>query len=269
MILPRGLIRKRTSTKQHHPHIKITSGTSTPMNKIQAELFWWFQTPWEDGQQLFLFQQPEVVLVLSWIVETEPQRQAMVSDYVSDLLVDLSIVCECLRQLGLFQPWANNFENQLVDKKEDIMKEFATKTASTAAGLRAMSEPSTIGRLGDSSDKKFEYPVDRRRNKGNTEAMILAESNLDAFWAVVDQLMKKHAGGLQGSSTAQLLKSNRQSRRTAPWVEPIKGNKSKSATNDLVQPLSRLFFSFGTSSSAAEKYVPIQPKDKRGAFERI
>jgi hypothetical protein len=186
----------------------------------------------------------------------------LLSDYISDLFADLSIVCECLRQLELFQPWANNYENQLVDKKEGIMKEFEMKTAISAAALKALKEPSALARLGDPSDKKFDYPVDRRRNKENTEAMILAESNLNAFWGEVDLLLKKHADGLKGSSTARLLASERNLRRTAPWIEPTKSNTSNTAPDDLVQPLSRLYFGLGTSASTAEKYKPIQTKIK-------
>jgi len=52
----------------------------------------------------------------------------MISSYIADLVSDLAVVSEAIRQLKIYQPWAQTFEKLLVDKEGDIEKGFAQRT---------------------------------------------------------------------------------------------------------------------------------------------
>lgn len=79
--------------------------------------------------------------------------------------------------------------------------------------------------------KRFHYPSDKRRTRENTEAMQLAEQNLDEFWARFDAKYKSKVGKTINEIVEGFLFQNRDLRRTPEWVEPEpKPKKSKSET---------------------------------------
>ncbi|KAF7511415.1 hypothetical protein GJ744_004604 [Endocarpon pusillum] len=136
-----------------------------------------------------------------------------------------------------------------------------------------------MGSTGRPSDKKFGYPVWKRRTKENTDIMRQSEANLDAFWSQVDKLMFKKAGDLTGIAVRKLLTQPRILQRTAPWSEPVKPNvkpssghgPSEDAATSLIKPLSEIYFDLEscTSKKKASSTAP-PPKSKvktRGAPE--
>ena len=84
-------------------------------------------------------------------------------------------------------------------------------------------------------DGKFNYPTDKKRTKQTTEAMITAEKNLDLFWSRFDVNWKRLAGknisDCMGDHAPR--QKGQQKERTAPWVEPVKEEKSKAGPKDL------------------------------------
>lgn len=88
-----------------------------------------------------------------------------------------------------------------------------------------------ITQLAMPRDRKFDYPVDKKRTKQTTEKMITAEKNLDIFWAKFDSNWRKLAGkginACMGDHTPRQRENGQQIERTQPWVEPIKEPKSK------------------------------------------
>jgi hypothetical protein len=84
-------------------------------------------------------------------------------------------------------------------------------------------------------DGKFNYPTDKKRTKQTTEAMITAEKNLDLFWSRFDVNWKRLAGknisDCMGDHAPR--QKGQQKERTAPWVEPVKEEKSKADPKDL------------------------------------
>lgn len=131
----------------------------------------------------------------------------MISPYVAMLIGELSVLGECLRQINTYFPWANGFESMLVDREEDIKREYAESTKAEARLLMALRDTAItpIVSFADPSDKKFEYPMGRKRNEENIEKLRGAEACLDAFWAKADDLMYSSIGGLDGMALKRLL----------------------------------------------------------------
>lgn len=126
---------------------------------------------------------------LQRLMDSESQARDMISSWIADILSDLAIIAECLRQIDLYQPWANSFEDLLVDRKENIQAEFAKSTAPWGKIMTIFSSKgpnaSILAKLGAPVDGKFYYPSDKRRSEENTKAMQRAEENLDLFWSKV------------------------------------------------------------------------------------
>ncbi|KAK3319886.1 hypothetical protein B0T19DRAFT_451324 [Cercophora scortea] len=201
--------------------------------KVTGQLLWLLETLREDGRNLHSCRLPAIVDELDRLLKAEPQARELVSPYTARLIGELSIVAECLRQLDIYQPWANGFENALETREEDIRREFAERTASEARVLAALQEDNVavLRPFGDPSDKKFEYPVGKRRSKANVDKMRAAEANLDKFWAEADELIRAKAGPLTGTALQQLLSQPRLLQRTPEWVEPAAdANKKPSQT---------------------------------------
>jgi hypothetical protein len=183
---------------------------------------------------------------LQRLIDTEPKANDMITEYVSSIIGDLTILSECLRQLDSYQPWASTFENLMIDKEKGIAEQYA-KTSQPWAGMYAALKESVGGpmvQLGKPAEKRFDYPVWKRRNKENTEIMRRAEANLDAFWSYIDKRMSEKVSNLTGSAVGSLLAQSRILQRTPEWSEPgtsdIKFSDSNATSLEL--PLSELYF---------------------------
>ena len=225
--------------------IGIRQKPGLKLDKVQSELIWLLKMLWEDGQELFLSGLTRVVDELERLIQMEPKAKDMVSAHIARVIGDLSIATEGLRQIKIYQPWAQTFEEALVDREDGIKKEFAWRTKQWSAFLGgATSGPfgAKIVRLGEPIERKFYYPVDKRRSKENVEHMRTAERNLDAFWLAVDQNVDRNAKyGLDRTALQKLLSQSRTLQRTPEWVEPTKQTPVNSI-ECLEKPLSTLYF---------------------------
>ena len=237
------------------PIIRVRS-KGLKMGLFESQLLWILRTLWEDGENLFLLGMTSAVDELQRLLDKEQSANNMITEFVSNIIGDLAILCECLRQINNYQPWAAGFDHHMVEK-ENGMKEDYAKTSKPWAGMlgvfREQTASSTmiIVRLGKPSDKRFEYPVAKRRTKENTEIMRRSEANLDAFWSAVDTRMSKEAGDITGTAVKSLLNQSRILQRTPQWSEPDK-SVSKSSDNDvksLLMPLSELYFQLESQTS--------------------
>ncbi|KAI1779421.1 hypothetical protein F4818DRAFT_140310 [Hypoxylon cercidicola] len=240
--------------------IKVIPNNAMKRDKVATQLIWLLQTLWEDDHNLFLCRMTTVIDELDRLLKAEPKALELVSPYIAMLIGELSITGECLRQLEIFQPWANGFEGALVDREEGIKKEFAEHTRAWAQVHDAFKEQNIVAvrHLGDPSGGKFQYPVGKRQNKANVETLRRSEANLDAFWNAVDDMLYRKAGSLNGTAYKQVLSQPRYLQRTPEWVEPAakkeeKSNQTHQQNNgsyEYVSPSSRLFQGTETTSSA-------------------
>lgn len=217
----------------------VPNAAKTKMDRARDDLQQTLAVIWEDGRDLFLLQLPTVVDELNRLIETEPKVKEQVSAYIANTIGALSIITECMRQLEIYQPWANGFEDQAVDLQDDIDKEWAdqvTKRLQPMLSAVQLHEQrlGQVSKFGDITDGRFTYPIEKRRTKENVEALRKAEANLDAFWATVDQHMHSKVGSLKGTALGRLLSQPRLLQRTPEWVEPPP--KTKEAKADTAKP---------------------------------
>ncbi|KAI0394681.1 hypothetical protein F5Y17DRAFT_466175 [Xylariaceae sp. FL0594] len=238
-------------------HLAPRPGASK-QDKIAYHLGWLLKTPWEDGKDLFFCSMTVVIDELDRLLKVEPQALNLISPYVAMLIGELSILGECLRQLDSFQPWANGFDNALVDMESDIKKEFGERTKPWAEVINTFKEGNlkSIEQLGDPSGGRFDYPLGRRRNEANIGRLRQSEANLDVFWNAIDDLLYNKVRSLRGTTYKAILSQPRYLQRTPEWVSPIdkkgsaaKDKKTSNDSYDLVLPFSQLFLDARAGSS--------------------
>jgi hypothetical protein len=228
------------------PFIEVQS-KGLKMGRIENQLLWLLQKLWEEDSDLFFLQMPLVVDELQRLLEKEQTANNMITEFISSIIGDLAIICECLRQIDGYQPWALTFEDLMVEKASSIKEHFAKISKPWAGMLADLKEPNwsmRMAQLGKPTDKKFDCPVWKLRTKENTEIMRQLEVNLDAFWSHIDGRMNKEAGDLVGTAVGKLLTQSRILQRTPPWSEPDKPDK-KSSDSDIqstLMPFSDLYF---------------------------
>lgn len=226
--------------------ILTVSRPGVRMDPIAGQLLWLLRTLWEDDQDLFLCRLPNVVDELDRLLTAEPRAREFVSPCIARVIGDLSVVGECLRQLDMYQPWANGWENALVERQDAIQREFAARTETEARVLTAFHEKNvTVLRpYGDPSDNKFEYPVARRRSQANVDSLRAAERHLDVFWAKADDLVRAYAKTTKssnGTAIQRLLAQPRLLQRTPAWLErPARPQSTTTTTDALTRPLATL-----------------------------
>ncbi|KAI0533533.1 hypothetical protein GGR58DRAFT_486103 [Xylaria digitata] len=240
--------------------IKVLPNSAIKRDKVTQHLIWLLQTLWEDGHDLFLCRMTTVIDELDRLLKAEPKALELVSPYIAMLIGELSITGECLRQLEIFQPWANGFQGALVDREEGIKKEFKKNTKVWTLVHDTFKEKNSIAvrQLGDPSGGKFQYPVGKRHNKANVEVLRRSEANLDAFWNAVDDMLHQKAGSLNGTAYKQVLSQPRYLQRTPEWVEPAAKKEEKSdqkhqqnnGSYEYVPPSSWIFQGTESASSA-------------------
>lgn len=162
----------------------------------------------------------------------------------------------------------------MVERMDDIKAEFAN-TVSGWHQFNKSFEGTSLALLGNPSDGKFFYPVDKRRTRETTEAMRSAEHNLDRFWERVDKFLIEEEGMYLHKAVRDLL-DKRILRRTPEWVEPAKDEKPAAEIDSpeaLCKPLSQLYFELEYRTRRTitpEKEVPTKTKVKtRGVAQPV
>ncbi|KAI0903681.1 hypothetical protein F4823DRAFT_617631 [Ustulina deusta] len=249
--------------------ILVTSKPGVKMNPIEEQLLYFLRLLWENGRDLFFIGLPLVVDELGKLLETERRAQDLLSARIASVIGDLAIVSQCIAQLNLYLPWARRFENALAERLGDIEKEFSERTKPWGAVMSALNERNLgqVVRLGTPSDKRFSYPVEKRRTKQNVEALRRAEQNLDEFWAAVDRVVYTRCGQSAAPTHRRVM------RRTPEWVEP-----ATTATNsgreavldpdlaDLYKPLSTIYIGESTGDKTSTITSTTKTKTKTHAL---
>lgn len=156
------------------PKIRVISRPGFKMDNVEEQLVWLLRTLWEDGTDLFLASTPLVIDEIERLIQSEPRAGQLLSSRITAIIGDLSIISQCLNQLGLYHPWARSFESETADRNETLQKEYAQRTQSWGKILAALHEKSISSRaitLGQPTGSKFVYPVDKRRTRENVEAL--------------------------------------------------------------------------------------------------
>ncbi|KAJ5736304.1 uncharacterized protein N7483_001429 [Penicillium malachiteum] len=202
-------------------------------------LLWLLRQLWEDSNFLFEVSLPIVVDELNRLIQSDPQARDLMSPYITKEVRDLSIISQCLNQLELYQPWARRFEGQLAEREETLKKAYTECTTPWAQVMAAIKEEAMkpeVVKLGEPSKGKFTYPIKKCRTRENVEVLRRSEANLDAFWALLDQLVIKRAGKVCPTALTHFIFKPHMLQRTPEWVEteklPFRNSGQKEASDD-------------------------------------
>ncbi|EKG20875.1 hypothetical protein MPH_01739 [Macrophomina phaseolina MS6] len=221
--------------------IRVREKPGSEPDKTRMRLMWLFNALWDDDRR-FLAGITTLVDELERLLQSDAKAKELTSPYIADVVSDLAVMAECIRQIQLYQPWAQTFESHMVGKEDGLKRDWAERTKGWVQFL-GVADGTPMANLGDPSDKKFSYPVDKRRTRENVEAMRRAEQHLDLFWSKLDQHMLGKNRSLDNTAVRQLLSQPRILQRTPEWVEPVKASqKSVADVDSLCKPLSELYF---------------------------
>jgi hypothetical protein len=248
-------------TDVNAPNMQLRSKPGVGKTKVETNLLWLLSVLWNDGDDLFLTGLTSTVDELERLLEAEAEAKKLISSHVAEVIGDLAIVAQCLRQIDLYHPWARSYDNAMVDLKDELAEE-SKKSREPWNRIRACTDAQHVTRavkLLDPFKRRFSYPIDKRRTKENVAALRQAEWNLDQFWASIDLNLRQIGGDLSSTATSQILSQNRTLQRTAEWVEPAPHAETKSSAagpaNNLYKPLSTLSFN-DTTPADVQKPTP-------------
>lgn len=231
------------------------------MTKVEGQLTYLLKTLWEDGHNLFLLRLSCVVDELERLLLSESTASDLISNIVEGIIGNISITSQCIHQLEIYQPWAQNFEEEAVNVKDDLEKAFAGKSKLWAQILTSFKDTNLakVTKLGEPLRGNFVYPFGKRRTKENVEKLRRAEQNLDTFWAQVDRLTLTGSRTNQGSAVQRLFSQARILQRTPEWVDQPTAQLVTILTVE--QPLSPLYFSLwaGRSHEQAADHAETKP----------
>ncbi|CAF9941525.1 MAG: hypothetical protein HETSPECPRED_003636 [Heterodermia speciosa] len=233
--------RDKRSTK-----IAVIKRDGLPKDESRDKLIWIFMTMFDDRNR-HLAGLNTLIDELERMMENDPKSKTRISSWMADQIADLSVLSQCLHQIELFQPWAATFGHRMMELEDELTEDYMS-TQKNLEGYFACQFGSKITTLGTPNEGRFYYPVDKRKTRDNTDAMIRSEKMLDEFWLMVDrELLSRKAL----SPRMSLFLSQRIPERTPEWIEPAKPsqhNFSEDDTDALNEPLSDLHFRFEHSS---------------------
>lgn len=189
------------------------------------DVIWLLHRLWEDGDDISCTKFCAMMDQLEYLIQSVPEAKILITEHVSMLLGKLSVVAECLRQLELYQPWANSFDSAYKKRKEQLLRSFASKNHSRMRVIYNLGvdlEDERLleaSRLGNPMDGRFRYPSEKPHTKQNVEILRKAEAKLDAFWAKVDDYVFAHAKLVRQSASAQVFSGAKVLHRTPAWTE--------------------------------------------------
>ncbi|EOD44771.1 hypothetical protein UCRNP2_8520 [Neofusicoccum parvum UCRNP2] len=225
----------------HSTRIRVREKPGNDQDETRMRLLWLFNALWDDDRR-FLAGVTILVDELERLLQANTKAKELTSPYIADVVSDLAVMTECIRQIKIYQPWAQTFESHLVGKEEGLKRDWAERTKHWVQFLE-VADGTTLANLGNPSDKKFFYPVEKRRTRENVDAMRCAEQNLDSFWSKTDEHMLAKRRSLDNTVVRQLLSQPRILQRTPEWVEPAKAPQQPARDLDsLCKPLSELYF---------------------------
>ncbi|KAJ4330045.1 hypothetical protein N0V87_010349 [Didymella glomerata] len=195
-----------------------------------------------DEEQLRLYGLHTVIDEIGRLMQSDSGVNAIISPWIARRLSSLTVVSECLHQLHLFKPWSRKIEDDMEVNDSTIRNIYKESFKDWVPVLGVKFEGSQIYRCADPTDGKFNYPVQRRRNRQNVEILRKAEANLDSFWkAVHNHYKSKAVGKSQQDLVAHLLRSDRAIQRTPEWIEPEKTTSPLGEDQYVYQPFSTVF----------------------------
>ncbi|KAJ5725631.1 uncharacterized protein N7483_006988 [Penicillium malachiteum] len=257
------------------PNMRVVPKTGLKKTKVENQLLYLLSTLWDNGQDLLLTGLPVVLDELERLIQSEKHVRELISPVVISIIGELSILSQCLNQLSLYQPWARALEMTGVKQESDLITDYMKRKELWVRIVNALSETTpglkaAVG-LGEPSNGKFTYPIEKPRTRENVDALRKAESNLDIFWIAIDRVMIANAGDLSGTALHTLLFQPRTLQRTPEWIVPEKpfsaistaSRQNGADLHALYKPFSQLYFDSPTKKpEILQAKTKVKPRGK-------
>lgn len=230
------------------------------LNPDQERIVWLISTVCHQDKKLEAIGLTNAVDELQRLINVQDNCNSIVSSYIASHVSELAILCACLRQMEIYQPWAHTHEKLMKERHKALEADWQQHNQPLEDMLDGVCAYDKLADLGQPKGKRYAYPVGKRRTQENVEAMRRAEQNLDAFWCKVDELTKLAANS-SGTAVHKLLTQGRTLQRTPEWVEPKRDTQAPAA--ELYVPFSQKFFDDGRDAAQATPDASTQePKVK-------
>lgn len=230
--------------------------TSLPTKNLDhgySRLAWTLQRIWnKDGREMIGLH--AVLNEIERLALNDRQANELLTPRVKSCFSDLAVLAECRHQLSLFKPWAATFGYYTREHWDELRSDFRNRMKVVPKFLESLDSTSLSG-LGDPSDNRFQYPIDKRRTRETTAALQEAERALDRFWSKVNSRLADHMDCCP-LALKTLLQSDRLLRRTPDWVEP------SLAEPKTLLPLSEIYYNLELRTESTIRDVK-QPQRKK------
>ncbi|KAJ4260462.1 hypothetical protein NW762_007202 [Fusarium torreyae] len=245
-------------------HEYLDGPEDIPMNRQEESLVQWvFRLLFEDPDQRAFAGLPRIyrenmaMNELERLLDTDPALEKLVTPYVRAAAGDLAIIAQCAYQLQRMEPWSEKFVPSPGEQDEAELDEFLERKMEPWLQITGAYQGQPIFdlvKLGEPIPGRFTYPVQRRRNKENVDAMRRAEYNLDAFWAQADRHLYGRTTNLgpKGSAVVKLL-----SQPPNPGMGRTYQTDKATKVPDVEQPISPFYF--GLPGNRAESEAASRP----------
>lgn len=232
------------------PRFRIQINDCLRPDDARNDLIYILRTMWEAGSDLQVVHLHVFVDELERLVRSESQVKPFVSSFVAEIIDDLGVIAECLRQVYLHMQYLYMHRHMAVPEGfmvylQDALLPDRTGWHGTHYDARMLPLFEALNTLGDPADGKFHYPADKRRTRDTVEALRKAEWHLDVFWTGIYRIMP------QTGDFREKMHQYSQVQRTPKWVEAATEHVSSrpiSGTQEV--PLSEIYADLESRTSA-------------------
>lgn len=213
------MVRARPSSSKKG--LWITPQLGKKIHGTGGQLLLLLKTLWEFEKPLKTLRCTLITDELERLLNSEPGAKELISPYIASCVGELSTICQCMRQLELYQPWARTFSQMMYKRQNQIHEDFDERSRAWQRIAKAFysDRMNKVFRQGNPTSGKFVYPIEKCSSKESIDLLRRAESNLDYFWAQFDRQMSRQAGDIETTALHQLLTHPRELQRTPEWVE--------------------------------------------------
>ncbi|KAI4680536.1 hypothetical protein J4E81_010066 [Alternaria sp. BMP 2799] len=195
------------------------------------------------------------------LLQTSSEAGKMMSSRMLNLITDMSVLLECLRQFSLWE------------RSPKVVASLCHHKCTRTLTLDTVAEFSEWHmKLLDFTiptdyvqpfRERLNYPIHKRRTRENVETLRQAEANLDRFWATIDSLFEDRTGVRQHPLIRECLQEGGALYRTPPWVDPVAIKLTPKEKPEYVyQPLSRMVHNKTLEITGAFDRMVIEEKTK-------
>jgi hypothetical protein len=164
---------------------------------------------------------------LDTLARKDRNARAMLTAPLASLISQLSVVEECLHQIKL---WRRSSEIWMLLSTSGVTATESNKGSFSIDWAYHINAYDVPVYLVNPARGKLRYPIDKPRTAQSVKIMRDSESDLDKFWSCIDAFYQRRTGIARDDVVLQCLLEGGETRRTAPWNDPIVSRECTKST---------------------------------------